>query len=102
MYESGIAGMRFSCSETAKWGDVSVGPTVVDESVKKRMKQILNEIQNGEFAKRWIEEYQNGFPTYQALLEQSENHPIEEVGVRLRSLMPWVQKKNIKGAQAAY
>ena len=74
----------------------------MDESVKKRMKQILNEIQNGEFAKRWIEEYQNGFPTYQALLEQSENHPIEEVGVRLRSLMPWVQKKNIKGAQAAY
>jgi ketol-acid reductoisomerase len=102
MYESGIAGMRFSCSETAKWGDVSVGPKVVDESVKKRMKQILNKIQNGEFAKGWIREYKNGLPTYQALLEKSKNHPIEEVGVRLRSLMPWVQKKNIKGAQAAY
>jgi ketol-acid reductoisomerase len=102
MYESGIAGMRFSCSETAKWGDVSVGPKVVDESVKKRMKQILNKIQNGEFAKGWIREYKNGLPTYQALLEQGKNHPIEEVGVRLRSLMPWVQKKNIKGAQAAY
>jgi ketol-acid reductoisomerase len=102
MYESGIAGMRFSCSETAKWGDVSVGPKVVDESVKKRMKQILNEIQNGEFAKGWIGEYKNGLPTYKELLEQSEHHPIEEVGVRLRSLMPWVQKKNIKGAQAAY
>ena len=102
MYESGIAGMRFSCSETAKWGDVSVGPKVVDESVKKRMKQILNEIQNGEFAKGWITEYKHGLPTYKELLEQSEKHPIEEVGVRLRSLMPWVQKKNIKGAQAAY
>ena len=102
MYESGIAGMRFSCSETAKWGDVSVGPKVVDESVKKRMKQILNEIQNGEFAKGWIGEYENGLPTYKELLEQSENHPIEKVGLRLRSLMPWVQKKNITGSQAAY
>jgi ketol-acid reductoisomerase len=102
MYESGIAGMRFSCSETAKWGDVSVGPKVVDASVKERMKQILNEIQNGEFAKGWIGEYENGLPTYKELLEQSENHPIEEVGVRLRSLMPWVQKKNIHGSQAAY
>jgi ketol-acid reductoisomerase len=102
MYESGIAGMRFSCSERAKWGDVSVGPKVVDESVKKRMKQILNEIQNREFAKGWIGEYKNGLPTYKELLEQGEKHPIEEVGVRLRSLMPWVQKKNIKGAQAAY
>jgi ketol-acid reductoisomerase len=102
MYESGIAGMRFSCSETAKWGDVSVGPKVVDASVKERMKQILNEIQNGEFAKGWIGEYENGLPTYKELLGQSENHPIEEVGVRLRSLMPWVQKKNIHGSQAAY
>ena len=102
MYESGIAGMRFSCSETAKWGDVSVGPKVVDESVKKRMKEILNEIQNGEFAKAWIGEYKNGLPTYKELLEQSDKHPIEEVGVRLRSLMPWVQKKNINGAEASY
>jgi ketol-acid reductoisomerase len=102
MYESGIAGMRFSCSETAKWGDVSVGPKVVDEFVKKRMKQILSEIQNGEFAKGWIGEYENGLPTYKELLEQSQKHPIEEVGVHLRSLMPWVQKKNIKGAQASY
>ena len=74
---------------------------LTQQSVKNRMKQILNEIQNGEFAKRWIGEYKIGLPTYQALLEQSENHPIEEVGVRLRSLMPWVQKKN-QGAQAAY
>lgn len=81
---------------------MSVGPKVVDESAKKRMKQILNEIQNGDFAKGWIGEYKNGLPTYRELLVQSENHPIEEVGVRLRSLMPWVQKKNIKGAQAAY
>jgi ketol-acid reductoisomerase len=80
MYESRIGGMRFSCSETAKWGDVSVGPKVVEESVKKRMKQILSEIQNGEFAKGWIGEYENGLPTYKELLEQSVNHPIEKSG----------------------
>ena len=85
---------------------ISVGYVLSGEvthaSVKERMKEILNKIQNGEFAKGWIGEYKNGLPTYQALLEQSKNHPIEEVGVRLRSLMPWVQKKNITGAQAAY
>jgi ketol-acid reductoisomerase len=102
MYESGIAGMRFSISETAKWGDVSVGPKIIDASVKKKMQRALKEIQNGKFAKGWISEYQNGLPTYKELLKKGEQHPIEKVGQRLRSLMPWIQKKNIKGAQAAY
>jgi ketol-acid reductoisomerase len=102
MYESGIAGMRFSISETAKFGDVSVGPKIIDASVKKKMQRALKEIQNGKFAKGWISEYQNGLPTYKELLKKGEQHPIEKVGQRLRSLMPWIQKKNIKGAQAAY
>jgi ketol-acid reductoisomerase len=102
MNESGIAGMRFSISETAKWGDVSVGPKIIDASVKKRMKTALKEIQNGKFAKNWINEYESGYKRYNALLKAGEKHPIEKVGTRLRGLMPWIKKKNIRGAQAAY
>ncbi|MBV8215593.1 MAG: ketol-acid reductoisomerase [Verrucomicrobia bacterium] len=102
MYESGIAGMRFSISETAKWGDVSVGPKIIDASVKKKMQRALKEIQNGKFAQGWIAEYENGLSSYKDLLAAGQKHPVEKVGQRLRSLMPWIQKKNIKGAQAAY
>jgi ketol-acid reductoisomerase len=102
MNESGIAGMRFSISETAKWGDVSVGPKIIDASVKKRMKSALKEIQSGKFAKNWINEYESGYKRYKALLKAGEQHPIEKVGTRLRGLMPWIKKKNIRGAQAAY
>jgi ketol-acid reductoisomerase len=102
MNESGIAGMRFSISETAKWGDVSVGPKIIDASVKKRMKTALKEIQNGKFAKNWINEYESGYKRYNALLKAGEKHSIEKVGARLRGLMPWIKKKNIRGAQAAY
>jgi ketol-acid reductoisomerase len=102
MNEAGISGMRFSISETAKWGDVSVGPKIIDASVKKRMKAALKEIQNGKFAKGWVKEYQTGYKKYHALLKKGENHGIEKVGTRLRSMMPWMQKRSIKGAQAAY
>jgi ketol-acid reductoisomerase len=102
MNEAGIAGMRFSISETAKWGDVSVGPKIIDASVKKRMKTALKEIQSGKFAKNWINEYESGYKRYNALLKAGEKHPIEKVGARLRGLMPWIKKKNIRGAQAAY
>jgi ketol-acid reductoisomerase len=102
MNESGIAGMRFSISETAKWGDVSVGPKIIDASVKKRMKAALKNIQNGKFAKDWINEYETGYKRYNALLKAGEKHPIEKIGARLRALMPWIKKKNIRGAQAVY
>ena len=102
MIESGIAGMRFSVSETAKYGDVTRGPRVINANVKKSMKSILKEIQTGKFAKEWVKEYQAGLPKYNKLLEDGEKHPIEETGQRLRSLMPWIPKKNIKGAQASY
>ena len=102
MNEAGVSGMRFSISETAKWGDVSVGPKIVDKSVKKRMQAALKDIQGGKFAKGWIKEYETGYKNYNALLKAGENHSIEKVGARLRSLMPWMQKRSIKGAQASY
>ena len=102
MNEAGISGMRFSISETAKWGDVTVGPKIIDAGVKKRMKAALKDIQTGKFAKNWIKEYKGGYKKYNALLKKGTQHPIEKTGARLRGLMPWIQKKNIKGAQAAY
>ncbi|MBV9297678.1 MAG: ketol-acid reductoisomerase, partial [Verrucomicrobia bacterium] len=100
IYESGIAGMRFSVSQTAKWGDVSVGPNIIDSSVKRKMQKALKDIQSGKFAKGWIAEYAAGLPNYKKLLKDGEKHLIEKTGERLRGLMPWIQKKNIKGAQA--
>lgn len=102
MNEAGISGMRFSISETAKWGDVSVGPKIVDASVKKRMKQALKDIQTGKFAKGWINEYNGGYKKYNALLKAGEKHQIEKTGERLRGLMPWMKKRSVKGAQASY
>jgi ketol-acid reductoisomerase len=102
MNEKGVSGMRFSISETAKWGDVSIGPKIIDASVKKRMKAALKDIQSGKFAKAWVKEYQSGYKKYNALLKAGENHPIEKTGERLRALMPWMPRRYIKGAQAAY
>jgi ketol-acid reductoisomerase len=102
MNEAGVSGMRFSISETAKWGDVSVGPKIIDASVKKRMKQALKDIQTGKFAKGWVKEYETGYKKYNALLKKGEQHSIEKVGARLRSMMPWMQKRSVKGVQASY
>ena len=102
MNEKGITGMRFSISETAKWGDVSVGPEIIDASVKKRMKAALKNVQSGKFARAWVKEYEGGYKRYNALLKKGENHAIEKTGERLRSLMPWMPKRNVKGVQSAY
>jgi ketol-acid reductoisomerase len=102
MNEAGIAGMRFSISETAKWGDVHVGPKIIDAGVKKRMKAALKDIQTGKFAKEWVKEYEGGYKKYNALLKAGEKHPIEKTGERLRGLMPWIKKRDIKGQQASY
>src|ERR1700689_2836538 len=102
MNEAGISGMRFSISETAKWADGSVGPMFIDASVKKRMKKALTEIQNGKFAKGWIKEAKSGKKKYHKLLNAGAKHPIEKTGAKLRALMPWMGKKNVKGVQAAY
>ncbi|MEO0413976.1 MAG: ketol-acid reductoisomerase [Verrucomicrobiota bacterium] len=100
--ESGIAGMRFSISETAEWGDLTTGPKIIDASVKKRMQKALERIQKGTFAKEWVKESQTGGEKYKALRKEGEQHQIEKVGKRLRNLMPWLKKRDIKGAQASY
>ena len=102
MVESGVAGMRFSISETAKYGDMTRGRRIINDQTKASMAKILEEIQSGTFARQWVKEYEDGLPNYKALLKAGEDHPIESVGRRLRGLMPWVSKKNIKGVQAAY
>jgi ketol-acid reductoisomerase len=102
MYESGIAGMRFSISETAKYGDITRGPRVINAATKREMKKILTEIQTGKFTKQWVAEYKGGLKNYHALLKQGESHLVEKTGARLRSMMPWMSKKNIKGVQASY
>jgi ketol-acid reductoisomerase len=102
MYESGIAGMRFSVSETAKYGDITRGPRVVNKATKKEMKKILTEIQTGKFTRQWVAEYKGGLKKYNRLLKKGETHQIEKTGLYLRSMMPWMSKKNLKGVQAAY
>jgi len=100
--ESGISGMRFSISETAKYGDITVGPKVIDGTVKKKMKAALQDIQSGKFARDWVKEHKTGRKKYNALLKEGEVHPIEKVGSRLRGTMPWIKKRNLKGSQASY
>mgnify|MGYP003887232969 CR=1 FL=1 len=102
MYESGIAGMRFSISETAKYGDITRGPRVINKQTKTVMKKILSEIQSGQFTKEWVKEHKGGLKNYNALLKKGEQHKIEKTGAYLRSMMPWMTKKNIKGVQASY
>ncbi len=102
MIESGISGMRFSISETAKYGDVTRGPRVINASSKKAMGEILKEIQSGKFTRQWVNEYKSGLKNYNKLLKAGEKHQIEKTGQRLRALMPWMPKRNIKGAQASY
>jgi ketol-acid reductoisomerase len=102
MYESGIAGMRFSVSETAKYGDVTRGPRIIDRRTRAEMKKILKEIQSGRFTREWVQEYRTGLKNYRRLLAAGEKHLIEKTGQRLRSMMPWMTKKNIKGVQASY
>lgn len=92
MYEQGIGGMRYSISDTAEYGDLTRGPRIVNDSVKAEMKQILTEIQDGTFADEWIKESRDGRANFHALEEAGAQHPIEKVGERLRSMMPWINE----------
>jgi ketol-acid reductoisomerase len=92
-YTGGLAYMRYSVSDTAEFGDYTRGPRIVDADTKKRMKQILSEIQSGQFAKEWIEENEKGRPNFNEIRKKEATHPIEEVGKKLRSMMPFLQPK---------
>ncbi len=90
MYEAGIAGMRYSISDTAEYGDLTRGPRIIDDRTKAEMKQILSEIQTGAFADEWIAESRAGRPNFLALEQAGHDHPIEKVGAELRAMMPWI------------
>lgn len=102
MVESGIAGMRFSISETAEFGDLTRGPRVINASSRKAMKSILKEIQSGKFTREWVKEFETGEKNFKRLRKEGQKHSIEKTGGRLRKLMPWLQKRKIKGSQAEY
>jgi ketol-acid reductoisomerase len=90
IYEGGIANMRYSISNTAEFGDMTRGNRVVNEGTRKAMKQILADIQSGKFANEWIAEYRAGLPNFKRLRKEAEEHPVEGVGRKLRSFMPWL------------
>ena len=90
IYEGGIANMRYSVSNTAEYGDLTRGPKVIDPSVKTRMKEILDDIQSGRFTKEWMLECASGQSSFKALRRRAAEHPVEEVGARLRGMMPWI------------
>ncbi len=92
LYEGGISNMRYSISNTAQYGDLTRGPRVITDETKKEMKKILTEIQDGVFAKEWMLECRANKPTFNALTRKGERHQIEEVGARLRAMMPWLKK----------
>lgn len=92
LHESGIAGMRYSVSDTAQWGDMVVGPRIITEDTRAEMKLILSQIQSGEFAKNWILENKANRPMFRALTKADDDSQLEKVGAELRGMMPWLRK----------
>ncbi|HVT51174.1 MAG TPA: ketol-acid reductoisomerase [Dongiaceae bacterium] len=95
IYEGGIANMRYSISNTAEYGDYTRGPRIVTEETKKEMKRILDDIQSGRFARDWVQECQAGQPSFKAIRRRNAEHPIEQVGEKLRAMMPWIAKNKL-------
>jgi ketol-acid reductoisomerase len=95
MYQGGIANMRYSISNTAEYGDLTRGPRIVTDETKAEMRKILDEIQSGKFAREFILENQAGAATLKAMRRQGREHPIEEVGDKLRSMMPWIKENQL-------
>ncbi len=95
MYEGGLATMRYSISNTAEYGDYVTGPRIITEETKKEMKRVLTDIQSGRFAKDFVLENQAGQPTLKAMRRIGAEHQIEEVGAKLRAMMPWIAKNKL-------
>jgi len=87
IWQRGIYGMLNGVSDTAKYGGLTVGPRVIDENVKRKMKEAAMRVKSGEFAKEWVEEYNRGAPTLRKLMEEARTHPIEKVGEEMRKLL---------------
>jgi len=95
IYEGGIANMRYSISNTAEYGDYTRGPRIITEETKAEMKRILADIQSGRFARDWVAECQAGQPSFKAMRRMGAEHPIEEIGAKLRGMMPWIAKNKL-------
>jgi len=91
-YQGGISFMRYSVSDTAEFGDYTRGTRIITEETRETMQEILAEVQSGEFAREWILENKAGRPVFNAIRRQEKEHPIEEVGAKLRAMMPWLKK----------
>jgi ketol-acid reductoisomerase len=102
MYRGGMQFMRYSISDTAEYGDYTRGPRVITEETREEMRRILDEIRNGSFAREWLDENRAGRPNFDRLRHQDREHPIEQVGKRLRAMMPWAEEgKGAAGESAA-
>ena len=101
MYRGGMQFMRYSISDTAEYGDYTRGPRVVTEQTRAEMRRILDEIQNGSFAREWLDENRAGRPNFDRLRQQDREHLIEQVGKKLRAMMPWAEEGNGAAGEAA-
>jgi len=95
IYEGGIANMRYSVSNTAEYGDLTRGPRIINEETRAEMRRILADIQSGEFAREFILENQAGAPRMKAMRRLAQAHPVEQVGARLREMMPWIRENQL-------
>ena len=96
IYEGGIANMNYSISNTAEYGEYVSGPRIINkDETKKRMKEVLAEIQSGKFTKEWMDECKNGQKNFLATRAKLAEHPVEKVGAELRAMMPWISKKKL-------
>jgi ketol-acid reductoisomerase len=95
IYEGGIANMRYSISNTAEYGDYTRGPRVVTPETKAEMKRILDDVQSGRFVRDWVLENKAGCPSFKATRRREAEHQIEEVGEKLRGMMPWITKNRL-------
>jgi ketol-acid reductoisomerase len=95
VYEGGIANMNYSISNTAEYGEYVTGPRIITDETKKEMKRVLDDIQSGRFARDWVLENKAGQPSFKATRARNAAHPIEDVGAKLRAMMPWIAKNKL-------
>src|SRR5437764_465186 len=95
IYEGGLSYMRYSVSDTAEYGDYTIGPRIIDARVREEMRRVLKDIQDGTHARRWIAEYRSGAPNLYATRAKEQEQPIEQVGRKLREMMPWLPKRDV-------
>jgi ketol-acid reductoisomerase len=91
IYEGGIANMNYSISNTAEWGEYVSGPRIITEETKAEMKRVLTDIQTGKFTSEWMQEYRSGAARFKGIRRVNDGHQIEEVGEKLRGMMPWIK-----------